>query len=73
MAAHETLNKIKKDSAFVESIFAAKAKREEPEEIPVVIECVEEKTSLEEVSHRPDDMEEIIRVAEEAAYMDAEK
>ena len=73
MAAHETLNKIKKDSAFVESIFAAKAKREEPEEIPVVIECVEEKTSLEEVSHRPDDMEEIIRAAEEAAYMDAEK
>ena len=73
MAARETLNKIKKDSAFVESIFAAKAKREEPEEIPVVIECVEEKTSLEEVSHRPDDMEEIIRAAEEAAYMDAEK
>ena len=73
MAAHETLNKIKKDSAFVESIFAAKAKREEPEEVPVVIECVEEKTSLEEVSHRPDDMEEIIRAAEEAAYMDAEK
>ena len=73
MAAHETLNKIKKDSAFVESIFAAKAKREEPEEVPVVIECVEEKTSLEEVSHRPDDMEEIIRAAEEAAYMDTEK
>jgi len=29
-AAHLTLNKIKKDSAFVESIFAAKALREEP-------------------------------------------
>ena len=28
IAAHETLNKIKKDAAFVESVFAAKAKRE---------------------------------------------
>ena len=73
MAAHETLNKIKKDSAFVESIFAAKAKREEPEEVPVVIECVKEEAPLVEVPRRPDDMEDIISAAEEAAYMDAEK
>ena len=73
MAAHETLNKIKKDSAFVESIFAAKAKREEPEEVPVVIEYVKEEAPLVEVPRRPDDMEDIISAAEEAAYMDAEK
>ena len=73
IAAHETLNKIKKDSAFVESIFAAKAKREEPEEVPVVIECVKEEAPLVEVPRRPDDMEDIISAAEEAAYMDAEK
>ena len=35
IAAHETLNKIKKSSPFVESIFAAKALREEPKEMAV--------------------------------------
>ena len=72
-AAHLTLNKIKKDSAFVESIFAAKALREEPlEAMPALPE--EEKPQVvvpmpeAEVYRRSDDMEEIICAAEEAAY-----
>ena len=72
-AAHLTLNKIKKDSAFVESIFAAKALREEPlEAMPALPE--EEKPQVvvpmpeAEVYRRSDDLEEIIRAAEEAAY-----
>jgi ribonuclease-3 len=76
LAAHDTLNKIKKDSAFVESILAAKAKREEPEERPVVeAETAEvDVPKLEvEMTHRSDDMEEIIRAAEEAAYSDLGK
>lgn len=71
-AAHITLNKIKKDSAFVESVLAAKASREEPpeavpalsgEETPQVAAMPEV-----EVFRRSDDMEEVIRAAEEAAY-----
>ena len=75
LAAHDTLNKIKKDSAFVESIFAAKAKRETPEEVPVVTEpsSVNVPVVDVEVTRRSDDMEEIIRAAEEAAYSDSEK
>ena len=75
LAAHDTLNKIKKDSAFVESIFAAKAKREEPEEVPVVTNAAEEELPMLEVEtvQRPDDLEEIIRAAEEAAYSDLDK
>ena len=75
LAAHDTLNKIKKDSAFVESIFAAKAKREEPEEVPVVTNAAEEELPMLEVEtiQRPGDLEEIIRAAEEAAYSDLDK
>ena len=76
IAAHETLNRIKKDSAFVESIFAAKAKREEPEEQPVVIGSQVEETPLVvevELVRRPENLEEIISAAEEAAYSEAEK
>ena len=76
IAAHETLNKIKKDAAFVESVFAAKAKREgQPEEVTVDNAPVEQEAPIMEMelSRRPDDMEEIIRAAEEAAYMDTEK
>ena len=80
IAAHETLNKIKKDAAFVESVFAAKAKREgqleeQPEEVSVDNAPVEQEAPIMEMelSRRPDDMEEIIRAAEEAAYMDTEK
>ena len=80
IAAHETLIKIKKDAAFVESVFAAKAKREgqleeQPEEVSVDNAPVEQEAPIMEMelSRRPDDMEEIIRAAEEAAYMDTEK
>lgn len=76
IAAHETLNKIKKDAAFVESVFAAKAKREgQPEEVTVDNAPVEQEAPIMEMelSRRPDDMEEIIRAAEEAAYMGTEK
>ena len=76
IAAHETLNRIKKDSAFVESIFAAKAKREEPEEQSVVTEPQVEEASLVvevEVVRRSENLEEIISAAEEAAYSEAEK
>ena len=76
IAAHETLNRIKKDSAFVESIFAAKAKREEPEEQPVVIGSQVEETPLVvevEIVRRPENLEEFISAAEEAAYSEAEK
>ena len=71
IAAHETLNRIKKDSAFVESIFAAKALREEPQEITVQMESTE-KVQIEKESaiHRSDDLEKIINAAEEAAYSD---
>ena len=80
IAAHETLNKIKKDAAFVESVFAAKAKREgqleeQPEEVSVDNAPVDQEAPIMEMelSRRPDDMEEIIRAAEEAAYMGTEK
>lgn len=76
IAAHETLNRIKKDSAFVESIFAAKAKREGPEEQSVVTEPQVEETPLVvevEVVRRSENLEEIISAAEEAAYSEAEK
>jgi len=72
IAAHETLSRIKKDSAFVESIFAAKAKREEPEEVVVPEQSLVVVPELEvELVRRSDDMEEIIRAAEEAAYQGA--
>ena len=75
VASHDTLNRIKKDSAFLESIFAAKAKREEPQEEHVVPETMEMTVPMVEVemTRRPDEMEAIIRAAEEAAYMEVEK
>ena len=75
VASHDTLNRIKKDSAFLESIFAAKAKREEPQEEHVVPETMEMTVPMVDVemTRRPDEMEEIIRAAEEAAYMEVEK
>ncbi len=70
IAAHETLNRIKKDSAFVESILAAKALREAPAEEEVPAKVVEQSLpALEmEMSRRSDDLEDIISAAEEAAY-----
>lgn len=76
IAAHETFNKIKKDAAFVESVFAAKAKREgEFEEVSVDSLSVEQEAPFMEIelSRRPDDMEEVICAAEEAAYMGTER
>jgi len=69
IAAHETMNKIKKDSAFVESVLAAKAMREEPQEVIVQPESRPKATlEVETNVRRSDDLEEIIRAAEEAAY-----
>ena len=69
IAAHETLNKIKKSSPFVESIFAAKALREEPKEMAVSEGVSKSETIETEVAiQRSEDMEEIIKAAEEAAY-----
>ncbi|MBR5204047.1 MAG: ribonuclease III, partial [Bacteroidaceae bacterium] len=69
IAAHETLNKIKKSSPFVESIFAAKALREEPKEMAVSEDVSKQETTEPEVAiQRSEDMEEIIKAAEEAAY-----
>ena len=74
-AAHATLNKIKKDSVFVDSIFAAKTASENPQEQAVpsepVVEAVVE--SKEDYSRRPVDLEQIISAAEEAAYADEAK
>ena len=71
IAAHETLNRIKKDSAFVESIFAAKALREEPQEVTIQAETTEKvQIETEPTIHRSDDLEKIINEAEEAAYSD---
>ena len=74
-AAHATLNKIKKDSVFVDSIFAAKTASENPQEQAVpsepVVEAVVE--SKEDFSRRPVDLEQIISAAEEAAYADEVK
>ena len=70
IAAHETLNKIKKDSAFLERIFAEKALREAPEETIGIIDSqkVENPVIEEESVRRSDNLEEIISAAEEAAY-----
>ena len=74
-AAHATLNKIKKDSVFVDSIFAAKTASENSQEQAVpsepVVEAVVE--SKEDYSRRPVDLEQIISAAEEAAYADEVK
>ena len=71
-AAHGVLNKIKKDSAFVESIFAAKALREERVEMVLPTESVKQETFgvQVELPHRSDNLEEIINAAEDAAYSD---
>ena len=73
IAARETLNKIKKDSVFVEKLFAAKALREggiaEIENLDS--ENEKKSTSEVEVHCRPNQVEDIISAAEEAAYSEA--
>jgi ribonuclease-3 len=70
IAAHETLNKIKKDSAFLERIFAEKALREAPEEAVEIVDSksIEVPAIEEDSALRSDNIEEIISAAEEAAY-----
>ena len=70
IAAHETLNKIKKDSAFLERILAEKAFRETPEKTEVMVDSqkVEVPAIEEETVRRSDNLEEIISAAEDAAY-----
>ena len=70
IAAHETINKIKKDSAFLERILAEKALREAPEETIEILDSQKgENPVIEEESvRRSDNLEEIISAAEEAAY-----
>ena len=74
IAAHETLNKIKKDSAFVEKLFAAKALREGGTTGMVNLDSENEKkvNPEMEVYCRPDQLEDIISAAEEAAYSDGQ-
>ena len=76
VAAHDTLNKIKKDAAFVESLFAAKSLKENTGESLSVSEPFKEETIQEvreEVAQRVDKLEEIISAAEDAAYSEMEK
>ena len=70
IAAHETLNKIKKDSVFLERILAEKALREAPEETEAMADSqkVEVSAIEEEAVRRSDNLEEIISAAEDAAY-----
>ena len=70
IAAHETLNKIKKDSAFLERILAEKALREAPEETVEIVDSksVEVLAIEEDSALRSDNIEDIISAAEEAAY-----
>ena len=75
-AAHESMNKIKKDSAFVESLFAAKALREGEVAEKEGSESNQDQTPITEkkveaYSHT-DRLEDIISAAEEAAYSEIE-
>lgn len=70
MAAHVALGRIKNDSEFIESIFAAKAVRELPLEEPVIPSDSEESVSIsspEEIEISDID-EQIISQAEEVAF-----
>lgn len=70
MAAHVALGRIKNDSEFIESIFAAKAARELPLEEPVIPSDSEESVSIsspEEIEISDID-EQIISQAEEVAF-----
>lgn len=72
IASHETLNMIKKNSAFMEKVFAAKALREGDTETVTVYEekttAVFVQTAVIEELQKPMDRESIISAAEEAAF-----
>ncbi len=76
-AAHKAMSKIKKDSAFVEAIFAAKAKRETPVEVVLQETSTSEPLpfiALTEDERRNDaHIEKIISEAEEAAFREIMK
>ena len=79
-AAHETLNKIKNDPQFIDTIFAEKAAREqtaahenessstEASLSPALHTTAEEELKVEENTEKYDDVERIIAEAEEAAF-----
>lgn len=79
-AAHETLNKIKNDPQFIDTIFAEKATREqtaahenessstEASLSPALLTTAEEELKVEENTEKYDDVERIIAEAEEAAF-----
>lgn len=79
-AAHETLNKIKNDPQFIDTIFAEKAAREqtaahenessstEASLSPALLTTAEEELKVEENTEKYDDVERIIAEAEEAAF-----
>ena len=76
IASHETLNRIKKDTSFVDSIFKVKNLRTEPAEAVDVIsqsssESVEpqqQRVEIETFKRSDEDIEKIISAAEEAAF-----
>ena len=79
-AAHETLNKIKNDPQFIDTIFAEKAAREqtaahenessstEASLSPALLTTAEEELKVEENTEKYDNVERIIAEAEEAAF-----
>lgn len=79
-AAHETLNKIKNDPQFIDTIFAEKAAREqtaahenessstEASLSPALLTTAEEELKVEENTEKYDDVERITAEAEEAAF-----
>lgn len=79
-AAHETLNKIKNDPQFIDTIFAEKTAREqtaahenessstEASLSPALLTTAEEELKVEENTEKYDDVERIIAEAEEAAF-----
>lgn len=79
-AAHETLNKIKNNPQFIDTIFAEKAAREqtaahenessstEASLSPALLTTAEEELKVEENTEKYDDVERIIAEAEEAAF-----
>ena len=74
LAAHATLDKIRKDAGFVDSVLAAKSLRmaeiEVVEEVSSTVPEVEESPAviIETLNRSDEDMEKIISAAEEAAF-----
>lgn len=76
-AAHATMTMIKKDSVFIDAIFAAKNERENSnnnleQNNAVENAAIEEEYKFESMAEKFDDEERIISEAEEAAFSEAE-